>query len=160
MLKNKEKNHVFVNKFSDKKKIVINLVLYYGLRFFILAFGIIRIFLINIFLGVTNYGLLNVMMSITPISLFLITGTQQKSFYVLYKYALSNNYEMLNKLINQQMKEMHFYSLLSIIFLLLMMTISYFFVNSAGLPRFVACLLILGNSLELLSLGIVLPYVQ
>lgn len=148
-----------INK-SDKAKIIINVFLYYGLRVFILSYGIIRIFLINIYLGVTNFGLLNVMMLISPLSLFFISACQDKSNFILYKYSLTNDYQMINKLINEQIKEMHYYTFFSLFIVGFIMIISYFFVNSPGLNHLTACLLILGNSIGMLSFGIVLPYVQ
>lgn len=145
---------------SDRKKIILNLVLYYGFRIFVLVFGIIRTFLITIFLGITNYGLLNIMIMVAPVSLFLISACQEKSNVVLYKYALTNNYEMLNKIISEQMKEMRLYAFISIFFLAIMVVISYFFVNSIGLTKLIACLLVIGSSIALLSNVLILPYVQ
>ena len=92
---------------KDRRKVIINLFLYYGLRFFLIGYGIIRIFLINIYLGVTNFGLFNVMMLITPISLFLISACESKANYILYEYSLKKNYVMVNKLLNEQMHKMH-----------------------------------------------------
>ena len=145
---------------TDGKKIIINIILYYGLRVFILSYGIIRIFLINIYLGISNFGLLNVMMLISPLCLFCISGCQDKSNFILYKYSLINDFKSLNRLINEQIKEMRFYSFLSLFLVFFLMIISYFFVNSPGLNHITACLLILGNSVGMLSFGIILPYVQ
>ena len=103
-------------KTSDQKKILINFFLYYGLRIFVIVYAIIRLYLINVYLGVANLGLLNIMMLIAPISLFLITSCQAKSNFILYKYSLKHDYATLNKLINVQIKEMRFYSLISVFF--------------------------------------------
>ena len=145
---------------KDRRKVIINLFLYYGLRFFLIGYGIIRIFLINIYLGVTNFGLFNVMMLITPISLFLISACESKANYILYEYSLKKNYVMVNKLLNEQMHKMHYYSFISIFFLGAMMAIAYFFVKSPGLTGTISCLLILANGIGPLLYGIVLPYVQ
>ena len=159
-LKNKYFNTFKIKDQSDKKKILINLFLYYGLRIFVLSYGIIRIFLINIYLGVSNFGLLNIMMLVAPISLFMIIGFQNKCNFVLYKYALTDDYKSLNKIINEQIKELRFFCFLSLFVLAGLMSITYFFVNSPGLTHLAACLLVLANSIGILSVGIVLPYVQ
>ena len=160
--KTKSKRKLFFQIFnkSDETKIIINVFLYYGLRVLLLSYGIIRIFLINIFLGITNFGLLNVMMLITPICLFFITASQSKSNYVLYKYALENDYLSLNRVISEQIREMRYFTFISLFFLGFMLIISYFFVNSPGLNGTIACLLILGNSIGTISFGLVLPYVR
>lgn len=144
---------------SDKKKILINVFLYYGLRFFVIIYAIIRLYLINVYLGVANLGLLNIMMLIAPISLFLITTCQYKSNFILYKYSLKKDYAQVNRIINEQIKEMRIYALISIIFLGGVMAISYFFVNSPGINHFTSCLLVFSNSIGTLSYGLVLPYV-
>lgn len=147
------------SKASDQKKILVNFFLYYGLRIFVIIYAIIRLCLINVYLGVANLGLLNIMMLIAPISLFLISSCQAKSNFILYKYTLKHDYQSLNRLINNQIKEMRLYSFLSLFLLGIIMTISYFFVNSPGISHFTACLLVLGNSVGTLSFGLVLPYV-
>ncbi|MBO6072379.1 hypothetical protein J6P59_01795 [bacterium] len=134
--------------------------LYYGLRIFVLSYGMIRIFLINIYLGVSNFGLLNIMMLIAPMSLFLISAFQAKSNYILYKYSLVDDYKSLNIIINEQIKQMRVSTYISLFFLGGLMVLSYFLVNSPGLSHLTACLLIFVNSIGILSLGIVLPYVQ
>lgn len=144
---------------SDKKKILINVFLYYGLRFFVIIYAIIRLYLINVYLGVANLGLLNIMMLIAPISLFLITTCQYKSNFILYKYSLKKDYVQVNHIINEQIKEMRIYALISIVFLAGFMAISYFFVNSPGINHFTSCLLVFSNSIGTLSYGLVLPYV-
>lgn len=146
-------------KTSDQRKILINFFLYYGMRIFVIVYAIIRLYLINVYLGVANLGLLNIMMLITPISLFLISSCQAKSNFILYKYSLKHDYVSLNKLINIQIKEMRFYAFISIFILGIVMTISYFFVNSPGISHFTACLLVFANSAGTLSFGLVLPYV-
>ena len=144
---------------SDKKKILINVFLYYGLRFFVIIYAIIRLYLINVYLGVANLGILNIMMLFAPLSLFLITTCQYKSNFILYKYSLKNDYEQVNRIINEQIKEMRVYALISIFFLGGFMVISYFFVNSPGINHFTSCLLVFSNSIGTLSYGLVLPYV-
>lgn len=155
----KRYNSTNIFKQTDKQKILTNLFLYYGLRFFMIGFSIIRLCLINIYLGVANLGLLNVMMVIAPISLFLISSCQSKSYYILYKYSLKNDFKMLNQLINEQIKCIRMYTYISLLFLGILMIISYFLVNSPGISHASACLLIFANSISTLSFAVVLPYV-
>lgn len=159
-IKNKQFGDFKIKNQSDKTKVLINLFLYYGLRIFVLSYGMIRIFLINIYLGVSNFGLLNIMMLIAPMSLFLISAFQAKSNYILYKYSLVDDYKSLNIIINEQIKQMRVSTYISLFFLGGLMVLSYFLVNSPGLSHLTACLLIFVNSIGILSLGIVLPYVQ
>lgn len=142
---------------SDKKLLLKNLFFILVLRIFIIIYTIVRIILINRYIGVENYGLLNIMISIAPLALVLINGTQSKSMYALYKFSLKKKYDQLNIIIAQQVKEMRYYSLISWLFVLFLMLISYFFFSSPGLNGYIAALLVLANSIEFLSFGIIVP---
>lgn len=156
----------FKNKTEVKKQInysfkanVKNISIYLILKISLVIFTIIRIFLFNIYLGIENFGLLNIMITISPFALFLIQAIQNKSMYIFFKPSSINNYDLINKLINEQIKNIRFFTIFSIFLVILLMIFAYFFVNSPGISRWTASMLILANSLGLLSFSIIPPIV-
>lgn len=145
---------------NDKKTVLVNTVLFVAMQFLMILYSIIRIFLINIYLGTANYGLLNLMISIAPISTILISSVQGKSMYVLYKYAISKNYEKSNEIINEQINEIRKYSFISFFIVILFMIFSFFYFKSPSLDGWITILLIFSATIEFLSYTIIVPYVQ
>lgn len=145
---------------SDKWKVKVNLIFYFSLRFFVLIYLIIRIVLINLYLGIENLGLINLALTVTPIFLVMISAIQTKSMYVLYNCTFKNDYVKLNKIINEQINEMKFFSFISVFAIVFLILVSSFLLHSPGATPWLICLLIISSSVEYLLMGIILPYVQ
>lgn len=157
---NANKKRSLFQKTNDKKKVLINTSLFMLMQFLIVLYALIRVFLINIYLGVTNFGLLNLMISIAPISTILISGVQVKSMYVLYQYSLKKNYLKINEIINNQINEIRKYSYVSIAIVIIFMVFSFFLFKSPQLSGWIIILFILSATIQLLSYGIIVPYVE
>lgn len=145
---------------KKKNEIIINSLFFIVMQVMIIVYTIIRVFMMNIYVGVNNYGLLSLIITISPIAVVFITASQSKSLYVLYNYALKKDYNNLNVTINQQINEIKKSSLISIISVVGLMLFSYFLVKSPGMSNFVSLLLVVASTIELLSVGLIVPYVQ
>lgn len=148
------------SKLNKSNKVLLNSIFFGSMQLIAIVYTIIRVFLMDIYLGVTNYGLLTLIIEIAPISVIFITSVQSKSLYVLYKYALTKDFKNLNIIINQQINQIKKSVFISLFFVACLMIFSYFLVKSQGMSNFVALLLVLAATIEFLSFGIIVPYVQ
>ncbi|MBO7043863.1 hypothetical protein J6W34_04920 [bacterium] len=149
----------FNQKNDDAKLIFVNTIITFALKIFVLTFGLIRVFLINKFLGISNYGILNIMMAVTPFALIFISGSNDYSIFRILKNK-NGNKTNLNKIMNEQIAEMHESAILSLFFVVLLMIIAAFVFKSNNLETWMTVLFILSNSLDLLMFAFIVPYTQ
>ena len=149
----------FNQKNDDAKLIFVNTIITFALKIFVLTFGLIRVFLINKFLGISNYGILNIMMAVTPFALIFISGSNDYSIFRILKNK-NGNKTNLNKIMNEQIAEMHKSAILSLFFVVLLMIIAAFVFKSNNLETWMTVLFILSNSLDLLMFAFIVPYTQ
>lgn len=159
-----------INRFSNQLKsyikkphdngVFLNTLLFALMQIFIISYSIIRFVLMDIYVGVTNYGLLSLIITVAPIAVVFISASQAKSLYVLYKFTLAKDYINLNKMINEQINEMKKNSFISLFSVIGLMIFSYFLVKSPELTNLISLLLVFAATIELLSMGIIVPYVQ
>ncbi|MBO6095424.1 hypothetical protein J6P11_05515 [bacterium] len=149
----------FNQKNADAKLIFVNTIITFALKIFVLTFGLIRVFLINKFLGISSYGILNIMMAVTPFSLIFISGSNDYSIFRILKNK-NGDKTNLNKIMNEQIDEMHKNAILSLFFVVLLMIVAAFVFKSNNLETWMTVLFILSNSLDLLMFAFIVPYTQ
>lgn len=149
------------NKIAKRKnKILVNTSYFIFLQLFVILYTIIRVFLMNIYLTSFNFGLLNLVISIAPITLLFMNASQSKSSFIFYKYSLRKDYVTLSSLLNEQISEIRKSAIPTIIEITLLILFSAFLVKSPGLNWYSSSLLILSSTVEFLSYTIIVPYVK
>ena len=151
-------------KKTDNKKNNIKLVITNGsitliLKVFVLSYGIIRTFLINKYLGVSSFGILNIMMTFTPLALIFISASNDYSIFRVLKNKNANK-NILNKIINEQIIEIRKSGVISLFFICLLMIVGNFILKSNYLTNWMTILFIASNSIDVLTFAFIVPYTQ
>lgn len=149
----------FDKKLSDAKSITANSLITLFLKVLVITYGFIRVFLINKYLGVSSYGVLNIMMTITPLALIFITGSNDHSIFRILKNKDKDKKE-LRRIINEQIIEMRKSAVISFFLVILLMLCGAFIFKSTNLQNWMTVLFILSNSIETMILAFVVPYTQ
>ncbi|MBO6073215.1 hypothetical protein J6P59_06475 [bacterium] len=124
----------FDKKFSDAKSITANSLITLFLKVLVITYGFIRVFLINKYLGVSSYGVLNIMMTITPLALIFITGSNDHSIFRILKSKDKDKKE-LRRIINEQIIEMRKSAVISFFLVILLMLCGAFIFKSTNLQN-------------------------
>ncbi|MBO6042681.1 hypothetical protein J6P52_06095 [bacterium] len=117
------------NKKFNIRLVINNSLITLLLKVFVLSYGIIRTFLINKYLGVSSFGILNIMMTFTPLALIFISASNDYSIFRVLKNKNSNK-NILNRIINEQIIEIRKSGIISLFFVGLLMVMASFVFKS------------------------------
>ena len=147
------------NKKFNIRLVINNSLITLLLKVFVLSYGIIRTFLINKYLGVSSFGILNIMMTFTPLALIFISASNDYSIFRVLKNKNSNK-NILNRIINEQIIEIRKSGIISLFFVGLLMVMASFVFKSNYLTNWMTILFIASNSIDILMFAFVVPYTQ